>query len=87
MIPRIAPGGDAIRPQCAEIYCWDIFDNGGIVIQVADVGNVNGYLLEILMVRRDGFESLGDPFGSEQSTAEHNIFTLERSIEPPWPSA
>ena len=32
-----------IRLQHAEIYCLEIFDDGGIVIQVADAGGVSRY--------------------------------------------
>ena len=63
-----------IRLQCTEIYRLDLFDNRGIVIQVADAGGVGRYLLEVLMVRRDGFEYLNDPFGSKRFAAEHDVF-------------
>ena len=71
---RIALGGDVIRLQHAKIYCLEIFDNGGIVIQVADAEGVGRYLLEVLMVRRDGFEYLSDPLGSKRFAAGRDIF-------------
>ena len=63
-----------IRLHCAEIYCLDLSDNKGIVIQVADAGGVGRYLLEVLVVRCDGFEYLNDPFGGKRFGAEHDVF-------------
>ena len=63
-----------IRLQRAEIYRLDLSDNRGIVIQVADAGGVGRHLLEVLVVRRDGFEHLNDPFGGKRFAAEHDVF-------------
>ena len=49
-----------------------------VVGEMSDAGDVNRYLLEVSMFRRDRLERVGNPFAVQRSTTEHNFFEFRQ---------